>query len=165
MVFGNGQDIYVVACQRFAKGRPLAYISEMRVAFYLVHQVFKVGVGVWIAVGEIDIIVCIGEGIVPAQGEVGFVDCAAFAIAVLVVLNIVSCPMPANIFFLALSLGVNDHLHPHFVQIVHFVLIQNVELDCMILEGVRYFKKEPLRVPIGVYVVLQQQIVLRVAHL
>lgn len=52
--------------------------------------------------------------------------------------------MPANIFLLALSLGVNDNLHSHFVEVIHLILIEDIELDCMVFEGVGNFKEEPL---------------------
>lgn len=65
MAFGNGKDVYVIASQCLAKGRPLTDVSEMGVTFYLIHQIFKVGVGVGIAVCKIDIIVRIGKGKVP----------------------------------------------------------------------------------------------------
>lgn len=52
--------------------------------------------------------------------------------------------MPANIFLLALSLGVNDNLHPHFVEVIHLILIEDIELNCVVLEGVGDFEEEPL---------------------
>ena len=73
--------------------------------------------------------------------------------------------MPADILFLAFSLWIYYNFHPHFIQIVRFVLVENFEFDFVVFESVRHFEEEPLWVAVGVYIVLKQQIVLLVTYL
>lgn len=68
---------------------------------------------------------------------------------------ILAASMPAEIFLLRFSLWIDYNLHPHLVKIIHFVLIQNIETDFMIFEGIWHFEKEPLRVAIRVDIILQ----------
>lgn len=62
--------------------------------------------------------------------------------------------MPTKIFLFRLSFRVDNNLHSHFIEIIHFVLIENFEFHCVIFKGVRYFKEKPLRVSIGIYIIL-----------
>lgn len=64
--------------------------------------------------------------------------------------------MPANIFLLALPFRVNYDPHSHFIEVIHFILVEDVELDCVVFEGVGHFKEEPLGIPVSVDIVLQQ---------
>ena len=100
----------------------------------------------------------------PAEGEVGLVVGAALAVAVLVVLDIVAAPVPTEVLLLALPLGVEDDLHPHPVEVVELVLVQNVELHRLPPARVRHLEEKPLRVAVGVYVVLQKKVVLVLTH-
>lgn len=156
MALGYGQHVDPVASQGLAEGRPLADVSEVGVAFDFEHEVFEVAVSVRIAVCKVDFVVSVGEGVVPREGEVGFVVVATFTVTVLVILDILASSMPAHILLLALSFGVDDNLHAHLVEVVHLVLVQDIKLDCVILESVRHLEEEPLRVSVGVYIVLQQ---------
>ena len=72
--------------------------------------------------------------------------------------------MPTYILFLGLSFGVYDDLHAHFVEVVHFVLIEDVEAHFHVLSGVRDLEEEPLGIAVGVDVVLQEQVVLVVVE-
>lgn len=63
--------------------------------------------------------------------------------------------MPTKIFLLRFPLRVDYDLHSHFVEIVHFVLIQDIEADFVVFKGVWYFEKEPLRITICVDIILK----------
>jgi len=95
MWFSNGENIDSVASQGLAQWWSLADISQMGVWFYLEEHVLKIGVGVRIAICKIDIVLVIEKSVIPTEGEVWFEICATFAIAILVVLDIVASSMPA----------------------------------------------------------------------
>ena len=87
----------------------------MGIALNFEAEVLKVAVGVRITICEVDFIVFIDEIIVPGQGKIGFILHTALAIAILIVLYILSPSVPADIFLLGLPLRVYDNFHPHFV--------------------------------------------------
>ena len=94
------------------------------------------------------------------KGEIWFVLKSTSRVTVFVVLNVVTSPVPTEILIFGLFMTVNHYFHAHFVKRVLFILVENVEFDLLGFEGVGYFEKEPLRVPIGVDVILQEQIIL-----
>lgn len=128
----------------------------MGIRFYFKKHILEIGVCVGIAIGKVNFVLLIIEGVIPTECEIRFIICAAFAVAILVVLNIITSAMPAYIFFLALSLGVDNDFHSHFIQIVHFILIEDVKLDSVSFVCVWHFEEKPLRVTVGIYIILQQ---------
>lgn len=44
--------------------------------------------------------------------------------------------MPTEIFLFRLFLAVNDYFHAHLVKTVLLVLVKDVKLDLMILDGI-----------------------------
>ncbi len=73
--------------------------------------------------------------------------------------------MPTEIRLLWLSFGVYDNLHTHFIEVIAFVLIKNVEFYFMIFGSIGNFEKEPLWIPISINIILKQEIILMVGNL
>ena len=165
VVLSNGEDVDPVACQGLAERRALANVPQVRVAFDLEEEVFQVAVCVGIAIGKVNLVLIMRKHIVPGKSIEWFVVSTASTVAILVVLDILTAAMPAQVLQLALLPGVNDDLHAQLVQVVDLVLVEDFELYPVLLEGIGNLEEEPLRVAIGVDVVLKQQIVLPFAHL
>ena len=87
----------------------------MLINFYFVDEAFEVGVGVGIAVGEIDLVIIIGIGILPSEGIERFILHTTFAIAILIIIDLITSSMPTNIFFLAFPFTINNNFHPHLI--------------------------------------------------
>ena len=164
MTLGNGEHIDPIVSDSFAEGRSLAYISQVSITFDFVKHVFEIAIGVWIAIGKVDLIIIILKGILPGKSIERFIISTAFAKPILIIFNILSSSMPTNVLFLALSFGIDDDLHSHFIKIVHFVLIEDVKFTFLIFKNIRNFKKEPLGISIGIYIVLKEQIVFLVRY-
>ena len=73
----------------------MADTSEIGVALNFVEQVLEVAVGVGIAISEIDFVVAVLKSVIPWQSKIGFIFGAAFAVTVLIVLDVVSSSVPA----------------------------------------------------------------------
>lgn len=136
----------------------------MGIALDLEAEVLKVAVSVGVAVGEVDLITVIDEVVVPRERKVGLILSGTLTIAILVILYILTSPVPAEILLLGLPLGVDDDLHAHLVEVVHLVLVEDVEAHLVVLEGVGHFEEEPLGVAVGVDVVLQEKVVLTLGY-
>jgi len=134
------------------------------IALDLEAEVLKVAVSVGVAVGEVDLITVIDEVVVPRERKVGLILSGTLTIAILVILYILTSPVPAEILLLGLPLGVDDDLHAHLVEVVHLVLVEDVEAHLVVLEGVGHFEEEPLGVAVGVDVVLQEKVVLTLGY-
>lgn len=78
-------------------------------------------------------------------------------VAVFIIPYILSCTVPAEILLLRLPLGVNNYFHSHPIQVILLVLIENFEPGPLSLSGVGHSKEKPLRISIGVGVVLKKQ--------
>ena len=144
MAFCYGQNIDTIAGQGLAERRSPADVSEVRVAFYFEHHVLEIAVGVGVAVGEVDLVIIVEEVVVPAECEVGFIAAAALAVAVLIIEDVVSFAMPADVLLLAFPFGVDDDLHAHLVKVVHLVVVQDVKLADVALDCVGNLEEEPL---------------------
>ena len=77
-------------------------MSEHIVALHLEEKVLEVRVGVGVAIGEIDFVVVMCEIVLPRESEIGLVLITALAIAIFVILNILSASVPAQILLLRL---------------------------------------------------------------
>ena len=105
-----------------------------------------------------------GESVLPGESEIGLILIAALAVAVLVVLDVLTSSVPAKVLFLRLFLGVDDDLHAHLVEVVEFVLVEYFELDFEVFGGVGSFEKEPLRIAVRIDIILEQQVVFKVCY-
>ena len=114
----------------------MANASEMSVAFYFKTKVLEIAVGIRVAICKINLVILIDKGIVPGQSEVRFIAIATLTIPILVVLYVLSSSMPTEIFLLRLPLRIDDNFHPHLIQVVHFIVIENVESNFMIFESI-----------------------------
>ena len=113
MVLSDGQKVYVVAGYGPTQGGALTDSPQIGVSLDFVDVGLQVGVGVGVGVGKIHLIAIIRERVLPSQGVVRFVFQSAPAVPVFVVVNILSTPMPAQVFLLRLFLTIYYHLHPH----------------------------------------------------
>ena len=127
----------------------------MSIAFHFETKVFKITISVGIAIGEVHLVIFINKSIVPGQSIVRLIVTTALTISILIVLYVLSPPVPAKIFLLRLTLRINDNFHAHFVQIVHFVVIEYIESHFMVFEGIWDFEEKPLGVAICIDVILQ----------
>lgn len=114
----------------------MANITQMSVALHFETKVFKITISVGIAIGEVHFVIFINKSIVPGQSIVRLIVTTALTISILIVLNVLAPSVPAEIFLLRLALRINDDFHAHFVQIVHFVVVENIESHFMVSEGI-----------------------------
>ncbi len=137
---------------------------EVGVCFYFGDVRLQVGVGVWIGVCEVDIIIIIQESVLKREGKIWFVLQGASWVPIFVVLYVLATSVPAEVLLFRLFFTVNYNPHPLFVQRVLLVLVQDVEFHFLPFESVGHIEEEPLWVTIGVYVILQKQVVLLVRY-
>ena len=80
------------------------------------------------------------------------------------VINIFTDTVPANSFSFLYLIGESQYLHTIIVEGVRLHQINHIEFYFHALESVADTEEVPLSVPIGVYVILQYQIVLIVGN-
>ena len=162
MLLSDSKQLHIIPSNSLAQRRPLANSPQVWVSLNFGNVRLQVAISIGIGVCEIDLIVVVGKCVLPGKRVVRFVLERAPTVPIFVVVDVLTAPVPTQVLLLWLFLTVNYYLHPHSVQTVLLVLVQDVELYFLVLTSVRYLKKKPLRVPVRVYVVLQQQVVLPV---
>lgn len=165
VVFRDGEDVDSVAGDGLAEGGAQADVAQVGVGLDLLDHGVEVGVGEGVVVGEVDLVVGVREGVLPGEGEEGLVLRGAFGVTVLKVADVVAAPVPAQVLLLRLLYRVDDDLHAALVQARVLAQVHDVELALVPLESVRHLEEEPLRVPICINIVLNEQVVLCLGNL
>lgn len=96
------------------------------------------------------------ECILPGKCIKWLILCRTFTVPILEILYIITCPMPANILLLGFSNRVHNNLHATPVQATMFIQIKNIEPYFGTFPGIGDLKEEPLRVTVGVNIVLEE---------
>lgn len=106
-------------------------------------------------------VVIVFEGVRESEGVVVPLEAKVVTLIVVhVIIDVFADTVPANAILLLDFLREGKDLHSVVVERIWFHQIQHVELHSHTLCGIANSKKVPLRVPVGVYVILQNQIVL-----
>ena len=107
--------------------------------------------------GEVDLVVGLGEGVRPRQRVVAAVEAVTLALeAVLVVADVTADAVPAQLLgAVARHLRERQHAHPFVVKRIRLRQVKDVEFDGVALASVTDSEEEPLRVPVRVDIVLQ----------
>jgi len=96
----------------------------------------QITVGVRIRIGKVHFVVVVQEGILPCKRIVGLVLESASTVSIFIVVDVLPTSVPTEIFLFRLLLAVNDYFHAHLVKTVLLVLVKDVKLNLVILDGI-----------------------------
>lgn len=165
-LLSDGEDLAVLPRERLAQSLPLANLSLGRIQLYFIQVVDEVRVGVGEAVCEVHCVVVVRKFVTELEGVVGEAGVANVLFDVVAkVGNPFAAPEPASAVAAVLVgtlghlLGIYADFHSKIEKRIRLREVVYVELNGHALGSILHLEKEPLRVPIGVDVVLHQQVV------
>jgi len=111
VVFSDSENIHTIPSQSLTQGRPLEEAPGRDIQFELLEKGVEMGIGERIAVGKVDLVLIVLEGIGPGKREVTFEKYGAFAVAILVVLYFLTSAMPAEVVLFRSLGAVRNNAH------------------------------------------------------
>lgn len=156
MILSNRENVNSISSSSLAKQLPLTNIPRKDISFDLLDVGLQISVREGIVIGKVHVVIRVQKGVLPGQREKRLILSRTFGVAVLVVLDALPTPVPAQIFLLRLLLTIDDDLHPSVVQAVMLIQIQYIKPHLLVLHSVRHLEEKPLRIPVRVYVILEQ---------
>lgn len=94
MILGDGEHVDSIASQSFAQGASSTDISSKRISLDFLNESVQIREGKGIAVGEVDLVIGVREGILPAECVERFILVGIFAITVFIVSDSLTRTMP-----------------------------------------------------------------------
>lgn len=167
-VFARDSEVLAsVASQRARQSTPVVKVCRVTVFFDFVQVILQIRVGIREAVREELLVVVVSEFDCESQGVVGFgvARPSFFLEFVLVVNNAFAYSVPACALFVLQLVREAQDLHAIVVQGVWFGQVNYIKSDFLALAGVADSEEVPLRVAVGIDVILEDEVVLVVVEL